>query len=448
VLINCLPDGRVVDAEPGETILFADLRAAIPHAHACGGKGKCTTCRIAVVEGLENCPPRNELEAKAAARLGFAAEIRLACQTRPNGEVTFRRLVLDDKDREIASQLTRKRTGPVGESKPLAVLFSDIRGFTTLSQTLSPYDVMFALNRHFAELGEIVERNGGAIDSFIGDALMALFGVDGDGRAPFRSVKAAVEMLEANARMAPHMEATYGHAFPIGIGVHYGEAVIGTLGSSSNARLTAIGDTVNVASRIEAANKQAGTRLLISSELYELVKDDVIMEDFIRVKLPGTQERMSLHEISGIKPEALERDRAETSADSSSQRYAGKTWTAIMDAADLPADGRRLIELAAFDVLVIRSGETIFALNNACPHLRFPLTDSDVTDDGLLVCKWHQSCFDLLTGEIRAWCPGLDPDGTLKAPVLKPLGNVSKNRAPLAVFPVRVSDGKIWAALE
>jgi ferredoxin len=109
VLINCLPDGRVVDAEPGETILVADLRAAIPHAHACGGKGKCTTCRIAVVEGLENCPPRNELEAKAAARLGFAPEIRLACQIQPNGEVTFRRLVLDDKDREIASQLTGKR---------------------------------------------------------------------------------------------------------------------------------------------------------------------------------------------------------------------------------------------------------------------------------------------------------------------------------------------------
>ncbi len=99
-------------------------------------------------------------------------------------------------------------------------LFSDIRGFTTLAQTLSPYDVMFALNRHFHELGEIIESNGGHIDNFIGDALMALFGVDGDKTAPFRSVKAAVEMLQANDRMSPYMEATYGHAFPIGIGVH------------------------------------------------------------------------------------------------------------------------------------------------------------------------------------------------------------------------------------
>ena len=383
-----------------------------------------------------------------ASRLGFALEVRLACQTRARDDVTFRRLVLNETDRDVASQLLKKRTGPVGESKPIALLFSDIRGFTTLAQTLSPYDVMFALNRHFHELGEIIESNGGYIDNFIGDALMALFGVGGDKSAPFRSVKAAVEMLQANDRMAPYMKATYGHAFPIGIGVHYGEAVIGTLGSSNKERLTAIGDTVNVASRIEAANKEAGTRLLISSELYELVKDDVIMDDFIRVKLRGTQERVSLYEISGIGPEALARDGALISADPSKQRHAGRTWTAVLNEDELPAGGRKLVEMEAFDLLVIRSGENVFALNNACPHLRFPLVDSDVTEEGLLVCKWHQSCFDMFTGDIKAWCPGLDPDGTTKDLRLKPLGNVSKNQTSLVIFPARVEEGKIWVALE
>ena len=306
-----------------------------------------------------------------ASRLGFALEVRLACQTKTQGDVSFRRLVLDETDREIASQLLKKLTGPVGESKPIAVLFSDIRGFTTLAQRLSPYDVMFALNRHFHELGEIVESNGGYIDNFIGDALMALFGVGGDRSAPFRSVKAAVEMLQANDRMAPYMEATYGHAFPIGIGVHYGEAVIGTLGSSGKEKLTAIGDTVNVASRIEAANKEAGTRLLVSGELYELVKDDVIMEDFIRIKLRGTNERVTLYEISGIQPAALARDCALQSADPSTQRYAGKTWTAVLNEDELPAAGRKLVEMEAFDLMVIRSGENVFAFNNACPHLHF-----------------------------------------------------------------------------
>lgn len=447
--LTCLPDSISIDLELGETILAADLRESIPHAHACGGKGKCTTCRIAIVEGLENCPPRNEVEASSAAKLRFAAQIRLACQTRPTGDLTFRRLVLDETDRELASQLSKRSRGPVGESKKVAVLFADIRGFTALSQTLSPYDIMFALNRHFAEMGEIIERNGGYIDNFIGDALMALFGVDGDARAPFRSVRAAVEMLEANERMSPHTEETYGHAFSIGIGVHFGEAVIGALGSLNRAKVTAIGDTVNLASCIEAANKQAGTRLLISSELYERVKDDVIMQDYIRVKLPGTQERISLHEISGVTPEALQRDQSDRGdIDPKTQRYAGRTWTAVADEDQLDVDGRKLIPLPEFDLLLIRSGDNIFAVNNACPHLRFPLSDSDVTDGGMLVCKWHQSCFDLLTGEIRAWCPGLDPDGTIAVPQLKVLGDVSKNCTALTIFPVRVSAKTIWVALD
>ena len=143
--ITCVPDGKTVDIEPSETILNADLRANIPHAHACGGKAKCSTCRVAIVDGLDNCPPRNELEDAMALRLGFAPEVRLACQTQPHGDVTFRRLVLDERDREIANQLLKDRKGPVGESKPIAVLFSDIRGFTTLAQRLSPYDVMFAI---------------------------------------------------------------------------------------------------------------------------------------------------------------------------------------------------------------------------------------------------------------------------------------------------------------
>jgi class 3 adenylate cyclase/nitrite reductase/ring-hydroxylating ferredoxin subunit len=446
--ITCLPDGVTIDLRPNESILHADLRADVPHAHACGGKAKCSTCRIAIMAGLENCPPRNPAEQALTAELGFAPDVRLACQTRPEGDVTFRRLVLDETDSDIASQLLKEHAGPCGESKRIAVLFSDIRGFTTLSQTLSPYDVMFALNRHFYEMSEIIESNGGYVDNFIGDAVMALFGVDGDEYAPFRSVKAAVEMLEANDRLRPYMEANYGHALTIGIGVHYGEAVIGELGSSSNKRLTAIGDTVNVASRIEGATKEAETRLLISSDLYERVKNDVIMEDFVRVKLPGTNERMTLYEISGIESAALARDEALTRHDPGKQRYGGRTWTAVLNDDELPAGGRKLIEMEAFDLLVIRSGGNVLALNNACPHLHLPLKDSEVTEDCVLVCPWHQSCFDLVTGEIKAWCPGLDPDGTPKDPYLKAVGNISKNREPAKVFPARVSDGKIWVALE
>ena|SRR5215475_312853 len=100
----------------------------------------------------------------------------------------------------------------------------------------------------------------------------------------------------------------------------------------------------------------------------------------------------------------------------------------------------------AFDLLLIRAGEKLFAINNACPHLRLPLIGSDLTEDSILVCKFHQSCFDMLTGDIKVWCPGLDPDGSANHPMLKPLGNISKNRTPLTVFPVRVDEGRVWVA--
>ena len=105
--ITCIPDGKTIEIGPSETILQVALRADIPHAHACGGNAKCTTCRVAILKGLENCSQRTILEQALASRLGFAPEVRLACQTRPRGDVSFRRLVLDKTDYEIASQLAK-----------------------------------------------------------------------------------------------------------------------------------------------------------------------------------------------------------------------------------------------------------------------------------------------------------------------------------------------------
>ncbi|MEE8275563.1 MAG: adenylate/guanylate cyclase domain-containing protein [Alphaproteobacteria bacterium] len=442
--LTCLPDNRELDVEEGETILAATLRADIPHAFACGGHAKCSTCRVWILEGLDNCEPRSEAERALTNPLGLSPEVRLACQTRLTGDVRLRRLVLDETDLEITSQLAKKRLGPTGESKGLVVMFCDIRGFTTFSENLSPYDVMFVLNRYFHKIGGIIENNGGYIDNFIGDSVMALFGIAEDETAPLRSVKAAVEMLEAIDRMKPYMAAMYGHGFEVGIGLHFGEAVIGTLGTSKTEKLTAIGDTVNVASRIEAANKEAGTRLLISEDLYELVKDNVTMDDFVRVKLRGTSERKTLYEISGVDASSLAP--AAGSADDTRQRFAGLDWVRVLGEAELPAGGRKVVEMDQMDLLVIHENGTLYAMNNACPHLNLPLNDSRVTEDGGIVCRWHESCFDLATGEIRRWCDGLQADGTPKG--MEQLGNISKNRRPLSIFPARLADGAVWVALD
>src|SRR5262245_50130631 len=153
-MIDCLPDKVQLSVKDGETILAASLRAGVSHAHACGGRARCSTCRVWILEGLEHCSERSELERAIAGPLRFGPEVRLACQTKVSGDLKLRRLVLDETDLEITSQLAKPRLGRSGEIKTIAVLFCDIRDFTSLSQHLSAYDLMFVLNRYFFHMAD------------------------------------------------------------------------------------------------------------------------------------------------------------------------------------------------------------------------------------------------------------------------------------------------------
>ena len=287
----------------------------------------------------------------------------------------FRRLVLDETDLLIANQLQRRAATKSGEVKPVVLFFSDVAGFTSFSETLTPYDVMYLLNRYFAQVGELIERNDGYIDKFVGDGLMAIFGVDGQPDAPIRSVNAALQTLAAVDRMKPFFASMYGIEFDIRIGLHLGDAVIGSIGSPGNERLTAIGDTVNVASRVEAANKEAGTRLLVSEALYNRVKDDVEMTDFVRVRLRGTSDRITLYEIVKLRPEAERALNAVAARDT--VRLGGKTWHKAIRLDSLVEGEPKVLEFPSLYAVVLRKGEQIFAFNNACPHLKLPFFEAD-----------------------------------------------------------------------
>ena len=458
--IVSLPDGVEFDANEGETLLDAALRAALPLTHACGGRAKCSTCRVWVLAGLEGCPLRTDAEQALARRLGLGDEVRLACQLRPCGDLRVRRLVLDETDLMMSSQLERSQATRVGEVREVTVFFSDIVGFTTIAETLPPYDVMHLLNRYFVQAGEIIERNGGYIDKFLGDGMMALFGVDGQADAPLRAVNAALQTLAATDRMKPYMASMYGLDFDIRIGLHHGEALLGSVGTLGHERLTAIGDVVNVASRVEGANKEAGTRLLISEALYRLVEDKVEVLDFVRTRLRGTGERITLYEIDRLKPE-VEAALNERVA-RATERFAGRDWLRAFAADELAVGERRILDLKKCDVVVHRGPNGYIAFNNACPHVRLPFYDpkpprvehlaklpprqSEVTEDLRIVCRWHGSCYDLQTGEIRTWCPLLNEDGSARD--YEFLGDISKNLAPLEVFPCRIADGQLWISLE
>src|SRR5262245_6651762 len=168
--ISFLPDARLVEALPGQTVLQAALSAGIKLTHACGSNARCSTCRTAVLEGLENCSPRTKAEVEIATHLQFKPMIRLACQTRVTGSVTVRRLVLDDEDEELADKgMADQFVEAAGEEKHVAILFIDIRGFTAFAERLLPYDVIHALNRYYYRMGQIVHRHGGVIDNYMGD---------------------------------------------------------------------------------------------------------------------------------------------------------------------------------------------------------------------------------------------------------------------------------------
>ena len=209
-----------------------------------------------------------ERERVLSEQLGFSPEVRLACQTTAAGDINVRRLVVDDVDLELTQRLDQS-SGPfsIGEEKELAILFADIRGFTEFSEKLPPYDVIYILNRYFYHMGKIIAAHRGSIENYIGDGLMALFGLDDSPDASFRAVSAGLQMIEDIARNRHHFEDIYGMSFRIGVGIHYGKVVVGTVGQ----RMTAIGDAVNFASRIESANKEYGTDLLISEDVHHQV---------------------------------------------------------------------------------------------------------------------------------------------------------------------------------
>jgi adenylate cyclase len=300
--ISFLPDARAVEVSPGETILQAALRVGIKFTHACGGNARCSTCRTAILEGLENCTQRSEAEEEIAMHLQFKPMIRLACQTRVTGNTTVRRLVLDDEDEELAVGSMAEEFGEAaGEERQVAILFVDIRGFTSFAEKLLPYDVIHALNRYYHRMGQIVHRHGGVIDNYMGDGILAVFGIEGSEHMVSRALEAGLEMLNAVESMKPYFEAIHGRSFDIGIGLHYGAVVVGSIGWGNYKRRTIVGDAVNFASRVESANKNAGTNFLISEDAYEQVGHEVEVNQCPPWEVRGKTGVFQLYEVVGTK---------------------------------------------------------------------------------------------------------------------------------------------------
>jgi adenylate cyclase len=253
---------RTVDVPRGWSVLEASRAHDIPHLSVCGGRARCSTCRIHVEESEAPLPPPSADEQRTLARIGALPSVRLACQLRPQGDLSVRPLL---------SVATGTRTfEPLGSAmeREVVVLFADLRRWTGLSEDQLPFDLVYVLDRYFEAVGDAVREAGGVPNQFIGDSVMALFGIDTD------LATAARQALAAAARIEQSMEALndtlvheFGRRLDFGIGIHAGMAAVGTVGYRETRTLTAIGDAVNTASRLQELTKQYGARLVVSAEV-------------------------------------------------------------------------------------------------------------------------------------------------------------------------------------
>ncbi len=293
------PGKRVIEMQRGATILDASRLGRIPHAEVCGGRGRCSTCRVRVSRGGEELPPPSDAEGKVLQRIGAAPNVRLACQTRPSADVSVAPLL--PPTATARDGFARAGHMP-GQERELAIMFADIRAFTRLSEHKLPYDVVFLLNRYFGAMGSAVEQAGGRVDKFIGDGVMALFGVD---TPPDQGCRQAMMAARTMAQHLEELNTTLAHdlAEPlrIGIGVHVGPAIVGEMGYGATVGVTAIGDAVNTASRLEGMTKEYGAQLVLSDAVAERAGIDLSQFECHEIAVRGRQETLAIRVIRDAK---------------------------------------------------------------------------------------------------------------------------------------------------
>jgi adenylate cyclase len=206
----------------------------------------------------------------------------------------FNKYVSPDVVEEILDN--REGLGLGGRRRHITVLFSDIRGFTSLSERIEPEEVVSLLSDYLGRVTRIVFKNGGTIDKFIGDAVMAIFGAPQaheDDAA--RAVRTGIEIIELMDSLAPVWTRAVGRPLKVGVGINTGDAVVGSIGSEIRYDYTAIGDTVNLASRLEALTKDFAAPMLLSEFTAAELKDSIRIKPVRRVQVAGRETPVTVY---------------------------------------------------------------------------------------------------------------------------------------------------------
>jgi len=273
------PGNTVLKVAPGPSILEMSRMNNIPHAAVCGGRARCSTCRVLVLNGDADEEHITPAEKSVLQRIGAEGQVRLACQYRPQSSLTVRPLV--------PFRQTAGENGNIsdayhwGVEQSVVIMFVDLRNFTSITENQLSYDVVFLLNRYLGDVSGAIRAEGGHVDKFIGDGIMAIFGINSStanaARQALNACRRIGEVLETlNAERGPQFE----KPFRLGIGLHAGPAILGRIGAAggdarTEAPITALGDVVNTASRLETANKEFDSMLVASEAVLSAAGLDI-----------------------------------------------------------------------------------------------------------------------------------------------------------------------------
>ncbi|PAY08308.1 adenylate/guanylate cyclase domain-containing protein [Bradyrhizobium sp. UFLA03-84] len=293
-------NGRTLRVPRGLSVLEASLRYNVPHASVCGGRARCSTCRIRIIGDHATLPEPSPREAFVLHRVGTDdPSIRLACQLRPTSDLTFFQLFLPST---MSANAHAGNPTRVGQERYLVSMFVDMRGSTQLAEKRLPFDTVFIVNRFLGAVSQAVLEAGGRPNQFIGDGMLALFGLSSDRHEACRQALRAAALIAANIdELNQFLSHDLREPIRFGIGIHGGEVIVGDIGYRDHMVFTALGDAVNVAARLQDMTKALACEAVISDEVRVTagLADDALPAQEVAIR--GRNEPMTVRTVEATR---------------------------------------------------------------------------------------------------------------------------------------------------
>ena len=276
-LVSLSYPGQTVRVPRGWSVLEASRSFHLPHAAMCGGRARCSTCRARVTNGEEFCPPPANDEQATLSRIGASPDVRLACQLRPQGDISVVPLV------RTARPIYRATAPRRGGEREVVVLFCDFRNRADLSSDHLPQDLLYVLTLYVEGVGNAIRASGGTLSYVEFDSICALFGHEGDAHAAQGALRAAGAIEGVIADLNNRLGQRRDSKVRIAVSIHAGRAAIGEVGSSEPPMLMAIGEAVDVANDLRKAAAERDKAFAISEKVYAYAGLAPVHQDSITI---------------------------------------------------------------------------------------------------------------------------------------------------------------------